>query len=262
MTHHTTPNKAYSAPAAACSGELLKLLAQGHEPFSVAAIARTLGRSRSLVFRVLHELEAAELVERHRDGRYWLGISALELGGAYAMNASASDPAARTLCALSDDTGETSSLAVLSGSDIVYVQRHEGRNSIVTVSYPGKRLPATCTALGKALLAELPERRVRTMLPEHLPCLTSRSIDSLDRLLADLQEVRERGYAIDDGETLLGRTCIGVAVLRAGQREPAAISVSAVAEAFAERKDELLAALLHAKRRLDSEHRGLAAMSG
>ena len=76
----------YAAPAAACAAEVLLALAKAPEPLSMSALAKMTGRTKSLVFRVIRELEVTDCVRVSEDGRYSLGISALELGGPTSRN--------------------------------------------------------------------------------------------------------------------------------------------------------------------------------
>jgi DNA-binding IclR family transcriptional regulator len=244
----------YAAPAAACAADLLILLARSQHPLSLAEISRELGRSKSLVFRVVRELEAKELVERTSEGRVSLGIVALELGGSYATRAEAGHSLRRILRELSNRTGETVNLGILRGPEVVYLLKYEGVNSIVTISHIGKRLPANCSALGKVLLAGLPDPEIAVVFGQRLPRLTSRSITSPDQLLSELELVRACGYAVDEGESAPGRCCLGVPVSLDGFAvEHAAVSISVDDETFAARRDELLAELLSARDRLDRE---------
>jgi DNA-binding IclR family transcriptional regulator len=117
-------------------------------------------------------------------------------------------------------------------------------------------LPASCTALGKAALAALPpaelEERLRGV--EQLPTLTARSHRRVAALLADLDEVRLRGYAIDDEETSEGIVCLGIAIPPAPRGEARyAVSVTLLrARADAERRAVLVADLGRLARHLAS----------
>jgi DNA-binding IclR family transcriptional regulator len=104
---------------------------------------------------------------------------------------------------------------MLDGLEVIYIARHDGLQPIrFMASDVGRRLPATCTALGKASLAALAinelEARVRGVT--ELPRLTSHSLGTVAELRADLAEVRSRGYAVDDEETTEGVVCYAVAV--------------------------------------------------
>ena len=124
--------------------------------------------------------------------------------------------------------GETVQMAILDGSDIVYIAKSESQRPIQLVSAVGSRLPAHATGLGKALLACLPGERLQDLYPnsEALVPLSPNTIRSGDALRRDLGETRARGYAIDAGECTPGLYCIATPVLGMDHKALAAISVS------------------------------------
>jgi DNA-binding IclR family transcriptional regulator len=258
----TAASARYAAPAAACAADVLRVLARAHEPRSVPELARLLNVSKSLVFRVIRELEARQLVERVEANRFWLGVGALEVGGAYAANADYVATMRSLLRELAGRFDEVAHLGILRGRDILYLLNHEAPSAILGISYAGKRLPANCTALGKALLAGLENEEVAALFDGEYARLTSRSIGSLDELLRDLAQVRERGYATADGDAIIGRFAVAVRTAVPGLAEPAAIAISGSEERLKPRRDELAAALLEASERLRAERRARVALQG
>lgn len=245
----------YNAPAAACAAEILLTLAKAPEPLSMSALAKMNGRTKSLVFRVIRELEVTDCVRESEDGRYWLGISALELGGAYISQSDYTSTARNVLQELSHETGETVSLATLRGSDVLYLEKWEGVYSVVTISHVGRRLPASCTALGKVLLASLNDNEVAELHEDPLPTLTLHSIASVEELLTDLAATRERGYAIEVNEALVGRACVATA-LQATPVHPdddpnAAVSISMAFHRYESDAQQLVDQLLRARNQLN-----------
>jgi DNA-binding IclR family transcriptional regulator len=205
----------YSAPAAGCAADALLTLAR-EGPATLPELAGRTGATRSLLYRVLAELERRHCVARTDDGRYSLGVAAIELGGAYSRGVPFLDSVRRVLRELAHESGETASLGTLRGADVLYLMREEGARSIFAVSRPGKLLPANATALGKALLARHSDDAVADRLATHasggLPRLTDRTIVSVEDLLVDLGHTRRRGWALEEGETVRGRCCVAVAV--------------------------------------------------
>ena len=249
-----SPN--YTAPAAACAAQVLLALAKAPEPHSMSALAKITGRTKSLVYRVIRELEATDCVQEVEGGRYWLGISALELGGAYISQSDYTSTARNVLQELSQETGETVSLATLRGSDVLYLEKWEGTYSVVTISHVGRRLPASCTALGKALLASLNDDEVSELHEDPLPTLTLHSIASVQELLTDLAATRERGYAIEVNEALVGRACVATA-LQATPAQPeanpnAAVSISMPFHRYESNAQQLVDQLLRARNQLNA----------
>ncbi len=147
---------------------------------------------------------------------------------------------------------------------MLYLAKWEGANSVVTVSHVGKRIPANCTALGKALLARLSNEEVIERFDGEYPTLTAASLGTQTALLKDLSAIRKRGYAYEVGETLDGRACLAVSLDSpvADAEEGVAVSISMAARRFETDGDELKAILLDAALRLDQEWRQRQLMSG
>ena len=206
----TASTPPYAAPAAACAADLLSTLAENGAAMNLTDLARSVNRTKSLVYRVMSELEKAELVERLESGRYKLGMTALLLGGAYVSSAFFRDFVDRELRRLATEIGETAYLATLEGNSIRIRAGHEGKNAVAMASLMGKVIPANCAASGKALLAHLPTRAVRRLFGGGMRGLTSRSIVDVDVLLQELESIRSMGFATDEGEThpsLAGLAC-------------------------------------------------------
>jgi DNA-binding IclR family transcriptional regulator len=128
---------------------------------------------------------------------------------------------------LAAERGETASLAVLADGEVVYVSIVRGQREIGIQSDVGARHPVHCTALGKVLLASLPEDQVRDILlhggmPRHTP----RTIVTPDAFVTALAEVRRQGYAVDDGERSPDIRCVAAPVQDHHGRVVAALSAS------------------------------------
>ncbi|HQV92155.1 MAG TPA: helix-turn-helix domain-containing protein, partial [Phycicoccus sp.] len=142
----------HPAPAAASALDILELLAQRGEPVPAATIARTLGLPRSSVYHLLTVLTGrgyvTHLPEEHR---YGLGVAAYELGSAFQRQEGLVRLARRALDRLVDTTGHNAHLAVLHGTDVLYVIEQRAPRRPTLVTDVGVRLPATLTATGLAL---------------------------------------------------------------------------------------------------------------
>jgi IclR family pca regulon transcriptional regulator len=112
---------------------------------------------------------------------------------------------------LSDEIGESTSVSVLDGSEIVYVARAAQRKVMSIGLMPGSRLPAYCTSMGRVLLAALPEAGARLLLgPAPLPARTPATLTDPDEIMAELARVRAQGYAVIDQEVETGLRSIAV----------------------------------------------------
>ena len=253
---------AYSAPAAACAAEVLHALRTSDGPVTLAQLERRLPRSKSLIFRVLRELEAREFVMRDHAGGFRLGIEAFEMATAYLGQWAFADVVRQTLRQLANETGDTVNLGVLRGSEVLYLMKFQGASSYVTVSRVGGRVPANCVAIGKALLAELPDSKIEARMKDPLPQMTDHSVQTLSGLLTEVGVVREHGHAIDREQAALGRCALAV-VTNAGRsdHELTAMSISTSVSKFDERRDQLLDRLLHARELLERDRLTRTALS-
>lgn len=232
------------------------MLAGEAAPLSTAVIAKSIGASRSLVSRALNELQSRRLVDKAPDKTYRLGPRVLELGAAYAATQGFGHTAHATLNQLSRATAQTTNLAILVDLDVLYLMKHEGRDSVIGVSQVGSRLPASCTAVGRALLSCLEdddiERRYASIT--NLPRLTPVSVQGIGDLLREVRATRDRGYAIERDETAVGRTCLAMAVSWHGVPcDRAALGLSMANATYDAAADTILPQLQVAAARLEKE---------
>ncbi|WP_353114452.1 IclR family transcriptional regulator [Microbacterium sp.] len=117
---------------------------------------------------------------------------------------------------LVDETGVTASIAVLDSDEVVYLGQVVSGHTLGTFAEVGRRVAPHSTAMGKALLGQLPDDKVRdTLLRTGMPQQTDRTITDLEAFMAQLTVVRRQSYAFDDGEQDVGVRCIAVPVLTA-----------------------------------------------
>jgi len=202
------------APAVTRAGAILDLLAEnaGHAA-GPSELARRLGLPKSSIANICNALADVDLVRRVGTG-FALGRKLAELGGAYLASVDLVQEFYEAAQLLPTGSEETIQLAVLDGLEMTYLARHDGRQPVRLTSQIGRRLPATVTATGKAALASLAADDLEDRLGRAgpLPTLTPNSIATIDALRDDLIAVRERGYAMDDEETVEGVVCFGVMI--------------------------------------------------
>jgi IclR family transcriptional regulator, blcABC operon repressor len=234
------------APAVTRAAAILDALAeQPGAPTPLSDLARRLGLPKSSVANICAALVDAGLVRRAGAG-FTLGRRLAELGGAYLATVDQVQEFYELAEQLPVVSQETTQLALLDGLEVTYLARHDGRQAIRLSSEIGRRLPASCTALGKATLAALEPADLAERLRgvEALPALTRNSHRRVADLLDDLDEARRRGYAIDNEETADGIICLGVAIPRRSGADQYGVSVTLLkARADAARIDALAADL-------------------
>jgi DNA-binding IclR family transcriptional regulator len=202
-------------PAAQHTLAVLRYLARQAGPVPAGALVRDLGLPRSTVYHLLAVLtDEGFVVHLPEERRYGLGVAAFELGSAYSRQAPLARLARPVLAQLVDAVGHSAHLAVLHGRDVLYVveERAPGRPPLVTDV--GVRLPAHLTASGRAVLADLPPAQVRALFPDSTAFSDRTGIGPrrLSQLRSVLAAVRQRGYAIEDGEVTAGFGSVAAAV--------------------------------------------------
>jgi IclR family pca regulon transcriptional regulator len=212
----------------------------------IADIATRLGMSRSTTHRYVSTLLALGYLRQGARRKYRLGLRVTELGMAALNSTSLREHAHADLGELAHRSGYATSVAVLEEDEIVYVERVQGFRRRQNVPGPdvatGSRLPAYCTALGKALLAYLPDDMRRKALSHiELKRQGPNTIVSKSMLRDELAQILEEGLAVEDEELVGGRVAIAAPVFDEAGEIVAAIDLTAATPAIA--VEELAGAL-------------------
>lgn len=206
-------------------------------PCGVTELASNLDMGKSAVHNHLTTLQKHGYVLKSGE-KYRIGLKFLEIGGHSRKSMELYQIAEPEVKNLAAETGELANLLVEEQGMGVYLMRSKGDRAVDLDTYAGLRTNLHTTALGKAILAHLPESRVDEIIEQHgLERKTPESIGTRDELFDVLEEVRERGYAIDDGERLEGLRCIAAPVKSSSGEVLGAISISAPASRVSD--DEL-----------------------
>ncbi|MBF4994252.1 IclR family transcriptional regulator [Arthrobacter gandavensis] len=216
--------------------ELLELITDAGGSAALSELAATADLPLPTIHRLLRTLVGLGYVRQLPNRRYALGPRLIRLGeGATAQLGALAQPVLKKLV---DQLGETANMAVLDSDQVLYIAQAPSRHSMRTFTEVGRRAHTHATGVGKAVLAHLPIDQVRRIVARTgLPAATEASITGIDELLADLEQIRQRGWSVDEQEQELGVRCFAVAV--PGAPSPTAISVSGpvsrVDEAFGQR---------------------------
>ena len=176
-------------------------------------LARRLGLPKSSIANICNALADIGLVRRVGTG-FALGRKLAELGGAYLASVDLVQEFYEAAQLLPTGSEETVQLAVLDGLEMTYLARHDGRQPVRLTSQIGRRLPATVTATGKAALASLADDDLDRRLAGAGDAADADAelAPDVKALRANLAVVRERGYSMDDEETVEGVVCYGVMI--------------------------------------------------
>ena len=228
-------------PAVIKAARLLDALAAAREPLTLTALADELKLPKSTLHALCATLVQTGLVRRFENGAYHLGMHVVDLSHALLARTDLTTEFARVWDSQALLPEETIILSVLDGADIVYVACRNGTRPLGLNFRIGMRLPANCTASGKAQLSTLPQERILEMgRTNGFAALTRKSVTDTRRLLKELAQARQRGYSVDDEGTGDGMICFGAPVFGSGAAHAVAgVGVSLVKAATSARQRSL-----------------------
>jgi DNA-binding IclR family transcriptional regulator len=204
---------------------ILEALARAGAPVGVREIARSAGISPSIAQRLLATLADYGFAEQDAARKYGVGLRAFTVGNAFVAGNALAREALVEIQALAEQHQLNTYLGARRGRSVVYLLTCQSSGPIAIKSAPGEDTHLHSTALGKALLAELPEAEAERLLgrePYARPTLHTRL--RFSALAPDLRSARRMGYAVSDEENLLGVYAVGAVVRDASGAAVAAIS--------------------------------------
>lgn len=196
-------------------------------PTGVTNLSEELSMGPSAVHSHLNTLRDYGYV-RKEDGKYRLALKFLEYGGYVRGRMTLYREGEEEINRLAEETGELVNLMTLENGQGVYLYRAKGPEALDFDTYAGIRNHLNTTAMGKAILAHLPDSEVMDIIERHgLPKHTDQTITDIESLTNELDQVRERGYAIDDEERARGVRCLGAPILGENDEVFGALSITA-----------------------------------
>ena len=256
VPHRKTNKSPYRVQVLDRALAALEVLASRPGECSLAEICATLKLHKSTVHRLMMVLEQHRLVDKNPDtGRYRLGLKLFEFGSKAFGTVDLRRYAKPYMDRLQRELGETVFFCMLDDGQVFYLEKIESQQSVRTACTVGSRAPAYCTAVGKAMLAELPDAEVNEIIRRWgLKAVTPNTITTATELRQELKAIRARGYAIDNEEKEPGLRCVSAAVRGESGKLLAGLSVSGPAfRVTKERVPELGKAVMQAAGELSYE---------
>jgi DNA-binding IclR family transcriptional regulator len=207
---------------------ILEEVARNKEGINLADLSKAVGLHNSTTFHLVKTMVQLGYVSQARDSkRYRIGVGLFTLAaGALEENALLT-VATPVLESLTRETGEAGHFAIRSGNDIVVIARTAGSGLLQMADRTGAQRPAHATALGKVLLSALNDQQIRQFLGAvPLRKFTAKTIVARDALLREIEEVRRKGIAYDDGEFDAEIRCVAMPVHDFAGRVAGAVGVS------------------------------------
>jgi len=207
---------------------ILELFDHHTDELGVTEMARHLNLHKSTLSGLVHTLLDRGYLDRNPVTRkYHLGIKLIERAFVALSHLDISRIALPYMESLREWRDETVNLAILDGDEVVYIERLLSSHTLGMHSRIGKRAMAYSTALGKALLSQLPESELEAFLANFNPVpVTPNTITDLQKFRDELELVRRQGYAVDMEENEVGGVCIGAPIIDHRFKAIAAISIA------------------------------------
>jgi len=193
---------------------ILECFTENKRELKLSDIANMLDLNKSTVHGLLNTLkyhgfiEQDEVTQKYRLGTRFIVYSDLVLNSMDIINISY--PIIERVC---EKIEETVHIAMLDGTDVVYIEKKECTKSIKTSTRIGARIPAYVTADGKIILCYLEKDKLKELLPRNIKKLTSNTITDKHQLLESFAAIKSNGYAVDYEETVQGLVCIAAPIM-------------------------------------------------
>ncbi|AYC41555.1 IclR family transcriptional regulator [Streptomyces griseorubiginosus] len=217
-------------PAVTRALDILELFLEGDGTLSAPDIVRRLQLPRTTVHELVTTLAARSYIVQvpGQPGRYRLGVRPYQLGSRYAEQLDLAAEGQQVARAVAETCDETVHVAILEGTDVIYIAKVDSTHAVRMVSAAGRRLPAHCTSVGKMLLASLPEQLLASRIQEGVPlvAMTPNSITDPVALREALDDIRRRGVAIENRESNPDVSCVAAPVRDRSGQVVAALSIS------------------------------------
>lgn len=206
---------------------LLELVAEA-DGLSLTELAQRAGMAPSTAHRLLATLQARDFVQVDAESGQWVvGVGAFGVGMAFLRGRKLVSTGRAVMRRLMEESGETANLGIEDEGEVVFISQVETHEAIRAFFRPGRRGAIHASGIGKALLAAMPDERVRIMAEaKGLKRLTGKTHTDVDTLLADLAETRTRGWSLDNEEATLGMRCIAAVVYNEYGEATAGVSIS------------------------------------
>jgi IclR family KDG regulon transcriptional repressor len=207
---------------------LLTSFSGEEDELGITTLASRLRLAKSTVHRLASTLTSAGFLEQNAEtGKYRLGVTLFELGALVRRRMDGANEARPKLRELLEKTGETVQLGIVDHFSVLYVYEMESPRAIRMAAAVGGRAPLHCTAVGKVLLAFQSADYVRQVIERGLTAYTTKTLTRCETVLEMLEEVKQRGHAIDDEESEGGLRAIAAPVRNHSGAVIAALGVAA-----------------------------------
>jgi len=223
------------------SSRILELFVKNTE-LGISEISDEMGMSKSTAYGLVNTLVEAGMLEQNDENKkYRLGLKLFELGSLVEKRMDIRQEARPYCVELVKKYGQTVHLATHSQGEVLYIDKFDDPDFLIVYSQVGKKAPMSVTGVGKAMLSYLGEEYAEEFVVNNLVSRTANSITTKENLFEKMQEIRSRGYAVDDEEIQMGLRCVAAPIFSKGGKVTAAISISGMANIITKERIEEIA---------------------
>ena len=207
--------------------DIIEALSESTEAKSLTQIASEAGLHKSTTHRIMTTLLNRGYVAKDIQGRYRIGLKLIEAASCHIGELELQTEARPYVADITSHLGLTSYLGVLDGEWVVYIEKIDMASAVKLYSQIGKRVHAYCSSLGKCLLSNYSAEELEEVMKDcSFIKFTENTIENMDMLHKEIAEVRERGWAMDDGEYEEDHRCVGAPIYDYRGEIVAAVSAS------------------------------------
>jgi IclR family acetate operon transcriptional repressor len=207
---------------------ILECLARAEGGLTLTDVAHRVALPPSTVHRLLATLERTGYVYQAGElGRWYVGLQAFTVGWSFLASRDFAAQSHAYMRRLMEQSGETANLAILDGTEAVFIDQVQCRETMRTIVKLGSRVPLHASGVGKAIFAALPDEQIDAILKVRgLPRITENTITVPETMWASLRVIRQRGWSFDDEEHLPGTRCVAAPIYDEHAESLGAISLA------------------------------------
>lgn len=233
--------------------DILLLLSDNENGLTLTEISEETNIPKSTISPILKTMIEMRFIDIDEFNKYKIGINSYKVGQRFEDSLDFLEIIKQYMKKIVRECNEICQIGIYSDGNVVYISKEEPSQAIKLISSVGKAIPAYSTALGKSLLSQFTDEEIREIYKNELKPITPYTITDMDRLLKEIQKVREKGYSYEKSESTLDVECVAVPLYNKGKLF-AAMSISIpIFRSSEEKINQILNLLMLYKEKIEAE---------
>lgn len=193
---------------------ILECFSENKSELKLSEIVNKLDLNKSTVHGLLNTLKHHGFIDQDQETqKYRLGLRFLIFSDLVISSIDVGNIASQVIERVCEEIEETVHIAMLDGLDVVYIGKMECNKSIKTSTKIGAKFPAYYTADGKIILCYMDKEKLNELLPDKIKSLTTSTITDKQKILKKLEEIKDKGFAVDNEEVMQGLSCVAAPII-------------------------------------------------